>query len=195
MNPSGATTNQGCIVAFSRWCGVLMCLAFTVAGGAALWHGLDERQKNTAAQPWPVAEAKVLNARVKTIEPKTASKSGPQHRSTMYQVIIAYSYTVDGKIFSGIAPAPRQIADEEGASAAQAIADSFTAGSAITVYYRPERPAESRLSRVEVASSTWLWFAIGGGIAIPINLLGIWWLLTRFERTRPLAVVTTKAEA
>jgi|GEM_PF-5097898 len=195
MNPSGATTNQGCIIAFSRWFGVLLCLALAVAGGAALWHGLEERQKNPAGLQWPVAEAKVLNARVKTTEPKMANKPGEQHRSTMYQVTIAYSYTVDGKIFSGIAPAPRQIADEEGASAAQAIADSFTAGSAITVYYRPERPAESRLSRVETASHVWLGFAIGGGVTVLISLLGIWWLLMRFERARPLSVITTKAEA
>ena len=193
MNPSGATHDQGCVIAFSRWFGVLMCLGLAVAGGAALWHGVEERQIQSAAQIWPVVQAKVLNARVKSNEPKNGNKPGPQYRSVVYQVVIAYSYTVDGKIFSGTAPAPRQIADDEGASAAQAIADSYTAGSIVRAYYRPERPSESRLSRVEVASTMWLWFAIGGGLMIPASLLGIWWLFARFERPKPAATQQSAA--
>ncbi len=192
MNPSSATPNRG-VAAFAWWFSVLLCLGFAVGGAAALWHGLAERDKNNAAQTWPVVEAKVLCARVKSSETKTASQPGLQFRSATHQVIVNYSYTVGGKTYSAIAAAPRQIADDEGWSAAQAIADSYTTGSPIIVYYRFDRPSESRLSRIEVSSDTWFWYTVGGGLAIPVGLLGACFFGLRWQAKRDTAFETAEA--
>jgi hypothetical protein len=183
MNPSGATPHKG-VVAFTRWFSALLCLAFAAGGAAALWHGLAERDQTNSAQMWPVVEAKVLCARVKTNETKTANKPGLQFRRATHQVMVSYSYTVGGKTYTGVSAAPRQITDDEGWSAAQAIADSYTTGSPIVVYYRSERPSESQLSRIEVTSDTWFWYTVAGGLAIPISLLALWWSLARSRRER-----------
>ncbi len=182
MNPSSSTPTEGCLIAFTRWFLVLLLGGLLAGGGVSLWHGLAEREKNTAAGNWPITEARVLRAWVKTSEFRATTTQGLPHRGKIYQVMVEYTYVVNGRMFSGRSLGPRQVLEDEGEIAAQAIADSYAPGSSLPVYYQPDKPSESRLCRVQVSSTTWQWFAVWGGLAIPPCLLGIWWLIWRYER-------------
>jgi hypothetical protein len=186
MTPPGANANRGWIIVFTRWFVVIMCAGFGAAGGFALWSGLKERKTNTEAASWPSAKGSVLRSWVRTVEGKSGKQPGPQYRSQMYDVMIEYSFTAEGQTITASSAAPRQIVDEEGRTAAQAIADSFVPGAAITVYYRPGNPRENRLQRVEVSSSVWLWWAVLGGITVLASLPAIWWMVCRFERQKSI---------
>lgn len=172
-----ANTPQGGAIAFARWAGVLACAGLAAGGAMALWHGLGERWQNTEAAGWPGAEAQVLRGWVKA--PEKQPDGTQRYRSQLHEVMVDYTFSVEGQSLTASSAAPRQIGDEEGMTAAQAIADSYAPGSTLPVYYQPGNPRVSRLCRVEISSHMWLWYAILGGAAVPVGLVGIWWMACR----------------
>ncbi len=182
MSSPSTNANKGRVIAFTRWFIVLMCAGFVCGGAMSFWHGLRERRLNNEAAGWPAAEAQVLRGWVKTVETKTGNYN--QYRGQIYEVMVDFTFTIEGQTLNGSSPAPRQIGDEEGKIEAQAIADSFAPGSSLPVYYQPGNPKENRLRRIEVATHVWIWFAVLGGLMVPASLYGIWWMLCRFERVQ-----------
>ncbi len=90
-----------------------------------------------------------------------------------YTVLLAYAYAVEDQRRIGLAPAPEQAEDDEVHAQAAAIAGTWPAGRAISVFYHPKDPARSRLT-VKEAPREFLWdIAFGGAFA----LLGLGGLL------------------
>lgn len=182
MSNSAPSRNPSGVIAFTRWFCVLMFAGFCAGGVAALVSGLQERKTNSEAASWPTTEGTVERGWVKTIERKTGNQTANQYRGEMHEVMIDYTFTAEGQTISASSVGPSQCGEDGGKVEAQAIADSFVPGRKIDVFYKPGEPKESRLRRVEVSSSVWLFFAIGGAVTVPAALLGIWWMIFRYER-------------
>jgi hypothetical protein len=182
MSISTPSRNPPGVNAFTRWFCVLILVVFCAGGAAALVNGWKRRGTNSDTASWPTAEGTVERGWVKSIETKTGSNSGKERRGEIQEVMIDYTFTAEGQTIRATSPGPSQCGEEGGKVEAQAIADSFVPGRKIDVFYKPGEPQESRLRRVEVSSSAWLFWAIGGGLTIPATLVGIWWMVFRYER-------------
>jgi hypothetical protein len=184
MSTSAPSRNPPGVIAFTRWFCVLIFAGFCAGGVAALRSGIEQRKMNSEAAYWPTAEGTVERGWVKTIQTKTGNKSGKERRGEMQEVMIDYTFSAEGQTIRATNPGPSQCGEDGGKVEAQAIADSFVPGRKIDVFYKPGEPKESRLRRVEVSSSAWLFLAIGGGLTIPATLVGICWMNFRYERRK-----------
>jgi hypothetical protein len=153
------------------------------AGGVmALLHGLEQRNLNPDPATWPTAKGTVSRGWVKTSVMKVGNQPGPEYRNETHDVMVDYTFTARGQSFTASSIGPRQVTENEGRAEAQAIADSYVPGATIAVYYKPDRPTESRLRRVEVSSRAWLFFVLAGALTVPGALFGIWWMIFRYPR-------------
>jgi hypothetical protein len=160
-----------------------MCLGFLAGGVAAIRAGFGEWQLNRESASWPEVAGTVAKAWVKHRAVKTGNDPSQQDRSDMYEVFVDYTFTAEGKTLSKTSTSPQQTPDGENTQeAADDVAASFQPGEKIAVYYQPGNPDESRLKRVEVSSTAWLVLGVGGGSpAVLLSLVGIWYMLFRFQ--------------
>lgn len=171
MPPTRATPKPSASIVLPRWVIVLTLVLFGAGGGVAIWQGLALRRVNE----WPTAEGTVARSWIKVTE-KRAASPGVAARPEKHEVMVDYTFVVNGRSYSATDAAPRQIEEDEGETAAQAVADFFAPGSKIDVFYQLEDPGDNRLRRVEVLSNTWLmfvvfgaWFALGSAIGLALT--------------------------
>jgi Protein of unknown function (DUF3592) len=89
-----------------------------------------------------------------------------------YTVVLKYDYEVDGQRRTGFAPAIEQPEDDEVHAEAAAIAETYPVGRTMPVFYKPQDPAQSRLT-VKEAPREFLWDIVFGGAFALIGLGGL----------------------
>jgi hypothetical protein len=100
---------------------------------------------------WPETQGTLVESYVKQGVRRDSGDGGINSRSgsTTFNVCLKYRYTVDGKELHGDEKAPRQPEDDENWPEAKAIWESYKAGDAIAVYYKPSDPTRSRFTAKE----------------------------------------------
>ena len=136
-------------------------------GLAVLAIVVSSLREAAAMKRWPVAEGRVLSAKVEKYRQSVSrGTGGPRDRMTLYRPVLLYEYEVAGKRFRG-----GRIAQSPGLNRgvpefAQKVVDRYAVGSAVAVRYNPRRPDESVLeARVP---GSWIF-----GAAVGVALLAL----------------------
>ena len=115
-------------------------------GLAVLAIVVSSLREAAAMKRWPVAEGRVLSAKVeKYRESVSRGTGGPRDRMTLYRPVLLYEYEVAGKRFRGSRIAQSPGLDRGVPEFAQKVVDRYPGGSAVAVRYNPRRPDESVL--------------------------------------------------
>ncbi len=115
-------------------------------GLAVLAIVVSSLREAAAMKRWPVAEGRVLSAKVeKYRESVSRGTGGPRDRMTLYRPVLLYEYEVAGKRFRGSRIAQSPGLNRGVPEFAQKMVDRYSAGSAVAVRYNPRRPDESVL--------------------------------------------------
>src|SRR5438477_6779266 len=134
-------------------------------GVAVLAIVVSSLREAAAMKRWPVAEGRVLSAKVeKYRESVSRGTGGPHDRMTLYRPVLLYEYEVAGKLFRGSRIAQSPGLDRGVSGFAEKVVQRYPAGSAVSVRYNPKRPDESVLEPRVPAS--WIF-----GAAIGVALL------------------------
>jgi len=150
---------------------LLMSIVFLAAGiGVAAW-GFMNLSTAMESKSWPTADGKIISSQVvKKIENYTDSDRRRKTR-TLYEAQVRYDYNVGGRSLIGgrITMADSSSSSE---SRAKKIIKRYPPGSACTVYYNPDDPAEAVLE-AGITFGTLMLPGMGVlfavlGIAIPI---------------------------
>ena len=117
-----------------------------------------------AMKRWPVAEGRVLSAKVEEYRTSVSrGTGGPRDRMTLYRPVLVYEYDVAGKRFRGSRIAQSPGLDRGVPEFAQKVVDRYAVGSAVAVRYNPRRADESVLeARVP---GSWI-FGAAVGVAL-----------------------------
>lgn len=95
---------------------------------------------------WPVAQGRVLSAKVEECrESISRGTGGPHDRLTLYGPVLLYEYEVAGKRFHGTRIAQSPGLDRGTSEFAEKVVQRYAAGSSVAVRYNPKRPEESIL--------------------------------------------------
>ena len=115
-------------------------------GLAVLAIVVSSLREAAAMKRWPVAEGRVLSAKVEKYRQSVSrGTGGARDRMTLYRPVLLYEYEVAGKRFRGSRVAQSPGLDRGVPEFAQKLVDRYPVGSAVTVLYNPKRPDESVL--------------------------------------------------
>src|SRR5438132_13730103 len=112
-------------------------------GLAVLAIVVSSLREAAAMKRWPVAEGRVLSAKVeKYRESVSRGTGGPRDRMTLYRPVLLYEYEVAGKRFRGGRIAQSLGLDRGVREFAAEVEDRDRSGSAVAVRYNARRPVE-----------------------------------------------------
>jgi hypothetical protein len=133
-------------------------------GLAVLALVVTSLREATAMKRWPVAQGRMLSAKVKEYQSSVSrGVGGPRARMTLYRPALVYEYEVTGKRFRGTRLAQSPGLDRGVPDFAAKVVERYPSGSAVDVRYNPKRPDESVLeARVP---SSWI-FATAVGVSL-----------------------------
>ena len=115
-------------------------------GLAVLAIVVSSLREAAAMKRWPVAEGRVLSAKVEKYRTSVSrGTGGPRDRMTLYRPVLIYEYEVAGKRFRGTRIAQSPGLDRGIPEFAQKVVDRYPVGNAVAVRYNPRRPDESVL--------------------------------------------------
>jgi len=115
-------------------------------GLAVLAIVVSSLREAAAMKRWPVAQGRVLSAKVEEYrESISRGTGGPHDRMTLYQPVLLYEYEVAGKRFRGSRIAQSPGLNRGVPEFAQKVVERYRTGSAVAVRYNPKRPNESVL--------------------------------------------------
>ena len=135
-------------------------------GLAVLAIVVSSLREAAAMKRWPVAEGRVLSAKVeKYRESVSRGTGGPHDRMTLYRPVLLYEYEVAGKRFRGSRIAQSPGLNRGVPEFAQKVVERYPGGSAVAVRYNPRRPDESVLEP-RVPGSWILGAAIGVALLV-----------------------------
>ena len=146
---------------------IIIC-CFLVWIGISIWAIHYVYTKSPALFFTPV-EASITDTKV-TETAQIASSDGPDTR-TMQELIVSYSFNLDGKVYLGNENVGGDFKKIEGER--PLYKGKLNAGDTITVYYNPENPSENCLHR---------FYFIGGLVCLGFGQLFLWIALDLIER-------------
>jgi Protein of unknown function (DUF3592) len=115
-------------------------------GLAVLVIVVSSLREAAAMKRWPVAEGRVLSAKVEEYRTSVGrGAGGPRDRMTLYRPVLLYDYEVMGKRFRGSRVAQSPGLDRGVPEFAEKVVERYPIGSAVAVRYNPKRPDESVL--------------------------------------------------
>ena len=115
-------------------------------GLAVLAIVVSSLREAAAMKRWPVAEGRVLSAKVEKYRQSVSrGTGGPRDRMTLYRPVLVYEYEVAGKCFRGSRIAQSPGLDRGVPEFAEKVVERYPGGSAVAVRYNPRRPDESVL--------------------------------------------------
>jgi Protein of unknown function (DUF3592) len=130
----------------------IFVLVFALGGMYLVYLGIKNMRKAQVAQSWPYAAGQVTGVDVG--ESQSTDSDGDRH--TSYYPIVRYAYVVNGQSFAGdkLAFGPRTGSGR--LAKAQAMANRYTVGAPVTVYYNPENPEDAVLEKRAAGTMTTL---------------------------------------
>jgi hypothetical protein len=108
----------------------LVSLLIICAAAGFLVRELLLLRRGIQSQSWPYTEGTILSSRV---------KQAGQYDSTQYRVAVRYQYVVDGTTYTSRRRA-FGLRYSTGRHDARKVADEYSAGTTVTVYYDPKNP-------------------------------------------------------
>jgi hypothetical protein len=139
-------------------------------GLAILALVVSSLREAAAMKRWPVAQGRVLSAKVEEYRTSTSrGTGGPRDRLTLYRAALVYEYEVAGKRFRGTRVAQSPGMDRGVPEFAAKTVGRYPSGSAVGVRYNPKRPDESVLEPRVPAS--WIY---GAAIGVALLVLAIY---------------------
>ena len=153
----------------NAWSGVV-ALVIGGFGLAVLAIVVSSLREAAAMKRWPVAEGRVLSAKVEEYrESVSRGTGGPRDRMTLYRPVLMYEYNVAGKRFRGSRIAQSPGLHRGVPEFAQKVIDCYPAGSTVAVHYNPRRPDESVLQpRVP---GSWMF---GAAVGVALLVLAVY---------------------
>lgn len=143
----------------------MLALVIGGFGLAVLAMVASSLREAAAMKRWPVAQGRVLSAKVEEYRSSTSrGAGGARDRMTLYRAALLYEYEVTGKRFRGTRVAQSTGLDRGVPEFAARVVERYPGGSAVGVRYNPKRPDESVLEPRVPAS--WMF-----GAAIGVSLL------------------------
>ena len=148
----------------------VVALAIGGFGLAVLAIVVSSLREAAAMKRWPVAEGRVLSAKVEKYRTSVSrGTGGPRDRMTLYRPILLYEYEVAGKRFRGSRVAQSPGLNRGVPEFAQKVVDRYPIGSAVAVRYNPRRPDESVLeARVP---NSWIF---GAAVGVALLVLAVY---------------------
>lgn len=126
--------------------GVVVALVMGGFGLAILAIVVSSLREAAAMKRWPVAQGRVLSAKVEEYRQSTSrGTGGARDRMTLYRPVLLYEYDVAGKRFRGSRIAQSPGLDRGVPEFAQKVVERYPVGSVVAVRYSPKRPDESVL--------------------------------------------------
>jgi hypothetical protein len=121
---------------------VFLCLAplFFLLAAIFIVVGILNRNKAKKAGGWPSVPGKVIEARLE----EHASTDPEDFSMANFRPVIAYQYEVNSQVYTSNKTGV--IAMNYDQKTAQKKLDAFPVGSALTVYYNPEKPEDALLN-------------------------------------------------
>lgn len=134
-------------------------------GLGVLLNGLRLRARRQASAAWPSVLGRALSAEIKK---QVVSSGGKSHtRHTYYRPVVEYEYTVDGVRYESDRVAFGNVIKNTEAEVQQLLEQTME-GSALRVFYNPQKPKDAVLLNQETSG------AVGGIVAGAIVIaLGI----------------------
>lgn len=124
--------------------------------------GFVNRNKAKKAGGWPSIQGKVIEARL-----EEHANSDPEDFSMAnFRPVITYQYEVNGKVYNSNKTGMIPMNYDQ--KTAQKKLDAFPLGSALTVYYNPEKPEEALLNPSKTTANI---FLIIGIVAVVISCI------------------------
>ncbi|MBN1808753.1 MAG: DUF3592 domain-containing protein [Planctomycetes bacterium] len=146
-------------------------LIFVVVGAGLAVYGNSVVAKAKASAGWPSAKGRIERSSLDSRRTRSTDSRGHGRETTSYYADIMYSYTVDGRKYSG--GKVRYGASSTSRAAADKLVEKYRAGEDVDVYYDPAKPEESVLEPGAVWQS-YLMLGIGILLAIGGLLLFVW---------------------
>lgn len=155
-------------------CGGFFFLLFLGLGIFLIYRNQQSKKKAQLSQNWPVTKGQITDSHVN----RSVDTDSEGSTSTTYAASVAYTYDVGGQVYNG-----RNIAfgfnpSYSNQSKAQATVARYPAGSAVSVYYDPNNPADAVLERQVSGSNVMMilgivFTVIGVCLACPVMLIAI----------------------
>ena len=143
----------------------MLALVIGGFGLAVLAIVASSLREAAAMKRWPVAEGRVLSAKVEEYRTSVSrGAGGARARMTLYRPVLLYEYRVTGKRFHGTRVAQSPGLDRGVPEFAASVVERYPIGSTVAVRYNPKRPDESVLEPRVLGS--WIY-----GAAIGVALL------------------------
>ncbi len=179
----------GCAIsAFRIMFGYVLPGMFTIAGAVLMIVGARNIQGAWESENWPHVDGTIIESKVGL----HTSRSSNGRSSTSYSVDVGYSYTVEGKEFTGDRLRFGEMNSNKRRDA-NSKAKKFGEGKQVKVYYDPEEPAESVLEP-GVHGSSWF-LPIFGTVFFTVGTLLSIFLPRMFRRiTKQLSTVLESQE-
>ena len=138
-------------------------------GLAVLAIVVSSLREAAAMKRWPVAEGRVLSAKVEKYRQSVSrGTGGARDRMTLYRPVLLYEYQVAGKRFRGSRITQSPGLNRGVPEFAEKVVDRYPGGSAVAVRYNP-RPDESVLEpRVP---GSWIF---GAAIGVALLVLAVY---------------------
>ena len=148
----------------------VLALAIGGFGLAILAIVLSSLREAAAMKRWPVAQGRVLSAKVEEYRQSTSrGTGGARDRMILYRPVLLYEYEVAGKRFRGSRIAQSPGLDRGVPEFAEKVVERYPDGSAVAVRYNPKRPDESVLEpRVP---GSWIF---GAAIGVALLLVAVY---------------------
>ena len=141
---------------------VFLCLAplFFLLAAIFIVVGIVNRNKAKKAGGWPSVQGKVIDAHLE----ESKSTDTEDFTSVNYRPSVTYQFEVNGQTYK--ASKTGVIAVNYDQKTAQKKLDAFPVGSALTVYYNPEKPEDALLNPSKGTSNI---FLIIGIVALVVS--------------------------
>ena len=112
---------------------------------------------------FPTVTGSVVSSVVREEVQEDNDKDAGYSRTVSYVPVIRYSYSVEGRPYENDRYSVLDQPASSSRSLAQAIADRYPHGSAVTVHYNPDSPGDSFLdNKMDARKVDWItWFMIG----------------------------------
>lgn len=143
---------------------------FLAAGLIPIWLALRTFAKDRAISRWPRAPGTVTASYITSSSGSSRDQDGYERRYTTYDLVVEYTYTVDGRELEG-----KRRARDTLSSTTKPDAGRYPVGQAVSAYYDPNDPKTAYLE-VHVSVGAIILFGLGSlfagiGILVPVLVL------------------------
>ncbi len=155
---------------------------FVILSASHACELMEATQEGSDAIHWPTVPGSVTESSIKEHE-STGPRGGKQ---TSYEPAVSYTYSVDGKAFTGHQIRFAQLITGNPADARMALGP-YPVGAAVTVHYRADSPEISTLEVGGPVHRAWVRALAPGGFGVIVWILGalfVWRISSTSYRRR-----------